>query len=234
MLNCDMQNCILNKDKFFSVQACLLMLIGEIKIGNTDKFEMIANIYDTPERIQIAKLSSDAIHNFLVDAKSKDAIDFGCGTGLVGMNLLNEFNSMLFLDTSQNMINQINQKITDFNIQNVDTLCFDIEKESLSDIHVQADYIFMSQVLLHIHDVELVLSRLFDVLNEGGHLLIVDFNKNEKIVSDIVHNGFNPEDLSDIMTKIGYSDIQFETFYTGSKIFMGHDSSMFILDSKRG
>ncbi|WP_245622881.1 class I SAM-dependent methyltransferase [Lysinibacillus contaminans] len=210
------------------------MLIGEIKIGNTDKFEMIANIYDTPERIQIAKLSSDAIHNFLVDAKSKDAIDFGCGTGLVGMNLLNEFNSMLFLDTSQNMINQINQKITDFNIQNVDTLCFDIEKESLSDIHVQADYIFMSQVLLHIHDVELVLSRLFDVLNEGGHLLIVDFNKNEKIVSDIVHNGFNPEDLSDIMTKIGYSDIQFETFYTGSKIFMGHDSSMFILDSKRG
>ncbi|KOS67037.1 methyltransferase type 12 [Lysinibacillus contaminans] len=203
-------------------------------MGNTDKFEMIANIYDTPERIQIAKLSSDAIHNFLVDAKSKDAIDFGCGTGLVGMNLLNEFNSMLFLDTSQNMINQINQKITDFNIQNVDTLCFDIEKESLSDIHVQADYIFMSQVLLHIHDVELVLSRLFDVLNEGGHLLIVDFNKNEKIVSDIVHNGFNPEDLSDIMTKIGYSDIQFETFYTGSKIFMGHDSSMFILDSKRG
>lgn len=51
MLNCDMQNCILNKDKFFSVHACLLMLIGEIKIGNTDKFEMIANIYDTPERI---------------------------------------------------------------------------------------------------------------------------------------------------------------------------------------
>ncbi|MGE7111510.1 class I SAM-dependent methyltransferase [Lysinibacillus sp. NPDC047702] len=202
-------------------------------MGNTDKFEMIANIYDTPERIQIAKISSDAIQNFLIDTKSKNAIDFGCGTGLVGMNLLNEFNSILFLDTSQNMINQINQKITDLKIQNVDSLCFDIEKESLSDLHVQADYIFMTQVLLHIHDVELVLSRLFDVLNEGGHLLIVDFNKNEKIVSDIVHNGFNPEELADIMTKIGYRDIQFKTFYTGSKIFMGHDSSMFILDSKR-
>ena len=69
--------------------------------------------------------------NYLVDAKSKNAIDFGCGTGLVGMNLLNEFNSMLFLDTSQKMINQIEQKITEFNIQNVDTLCFDFEKESL-------------------------------------------------------------------------------------------------------
>ena len=158
-------------------------------MGNTDKFEMIANKYDTSERIQIAKVSSDAIREYLVDAKSKNAIDFGCGTGLVGMNLLNEFNSVLFLDTSQNMINQINQKISEFNLQNVDTLCFDIEKESPLDLH--ADYIFMAQVLLHIHDVELVLSRLFDVLNVRGHLLIVDFNKNEKVVSDIVHNGFN-------------------------------------------
>lgn len=231
MLNCDIQNRILDKNMFCSVQTYLLRTIGEIIMGNTDKFEMIANTYDTSERIRIAEVSSDAIRNYLVDAKSKNAIDFGCGTGLVGMNLLNEFKSMLFLDTSQNMINQIKQKITEFNFHNVDTLCFDIEKESLSGFH--ADYIFMSQVLLHIHDVGLVLSRLFDVLNEGGHLLIVDFNKNEKIVSDLVHNGFKPEELTDIMTKIGYRDIQFKTFYTGSKIFMGHDASMFILDSKK-
>ena len=30
-------------------------------MGNTDKFEMIANKYDTSERVQIAKVSSDAI-----------------------------------------------------------------------------------------------------------------------------------------------------------------------------
>ncbi|MNW45795.1 ubiquinone/menaquinone biosynthesis methyltransferase [compost metagenome] len=138
---------------------------------------------------------------------------------------------MLFLDTSQNMINQIKQKITDLHIHNADTICFDFEKEGLSDLH--ADYIFMAQVLLHIHDVEFVLSRLLDVLNEGGHLLIVDFNKNEKVVSDLVHNGFNQEELADIMTKIGYRDIQSKTFYNGSKIFMGQDASMFILDSRK-
>jgi ubiquinone/menaquinone biosynthesis C-methylase UbiE len=200
-------------------------------MGNTDKFEMIANIYDTSERIQIAKVSSDAIREYLVDAKSKNAIDFGCGTGLVGMNLLSDFNSILFLDTSQNMINQIKQKISDFNIKNVDTLCFDFEKECLSDLHVH--YIFMAQVLLHINDVELVLSRLYDILNIGGHLLIVDFNKNEEIVSDIVHNGFDLKNLTDIMAKIGYRDIQSKTFYAGSKIFMNHDASLFILDSQK-
>ncbi|GAA4845620.1 class I SAM-dependent methyltransferase [Paenibacillus vulneris] len=200
-------------------------------MGNTDKFEMIANLYDTPERIQIAKVSSEAIRTYLVDTKSKNAIDFGCGTGLVGMNLLNEFKSMLFLDTSQNMLDQIKQKISRSDIQKADTLCFDFEKEGVSDF--QADYIFMAQVLLHISDVELVLSRLFDALNEGGHLLIVDFNKNENIVSDIVHNGFDQAELANIMTKIGYRDIQSRTFYTGSKIFMGQDASMFILDSQK-
>lgn len=148
-----------------------------------------------------------------------------------GMNLLNDFNSMLFLDPSPNMINQIKQKIADSNIQNADTLCFDFEKEGRTD--VQVDYIFMAQVLLHIKDVELVLSILYDVLNVGGHLLIVDFNKNEEIVSDLVHNGFDQEKLIDLMTKIGYREIQSQTFYTGSKLFMNHDASLFILDSQK-
>lgn len=200
-------------------------------MGNTDIFEMLAGEYDTSERIQIARVASDAIREYLVDANQKNAIDFGCGTGLVGMSLLNDFNSMLFLDTSQNMINQLKQKISDLNIQNVDTLCFDFEKETLSDLY--ADYIFMAQVLLHINDVELVLSRLYDVLNVGGHLLIVDFNKNEEIVSDKVHNGFDQEELRDLMAKIGYRDIQSKTFYTGSKIFMNQDASLFILDSQK-
>lgn len=200
-------------------------------MGNTDKFEMIANVYDTPERIKIAQISSDAIQEFLIESKSKKAIDFGCGTGLVGMNLLNNFSSILFLDTSQNMISQIKLKIADLNIPNADTLCFDFEKDNLSDLH--ADYIFMAQVLLHISDTGLILSRLYNVLNEGGHLLIVDFNKNEHIVSDMVHNGFDQIELAKLMTKIGYQKIQSKTIYTGSNIFMGQDASMFILDSSK-
>lgn len=111
------------------------------------------------------------------------------------------------------------------------TLCFDIEKDSLVDLKV--DYIFMAQVLLHIKDVELVLSRLYEILNENGHLLIVDFDKNEKIISDMVHNGFNQSELSEIISKIGYKNIQCKTFYLGDKIFMGQDASMFILDATK-
>lgn len=200
-------------------------------MGNTDKFEMIADRYDSPERIQIAKVSSDAIREHLVDTKCKHALDFGCGTGLVGMNLLNDFESVLFLDSSQNMVNRVSQKISDFNIQNASTLCFDFEKEGRSDL--RADYIFMAQVLHHINDIELVLSRLYEVLDAGGHLLIVDFNKNKEVSSDMVHDGFDQEKLIEIMAEIGYKDIQSEIFYTGRKIFMGQDASLFILDSQK-
>ena len=200
-------------------------------MGNTDKFEMIANRYDTPERIEIANVSSDAIREFLVDVKNKSAIDFGCGTGLVGMNLIDVFHSVLFLDSSQNMIHEVEHKISSSSIQNAATLCFDIEKDGHLDL--QADYIFMVQVLLHIKDVDLILSRLYEILKESGHLLIVDFNKNENIVSDMVHNGFVQMELTDAMAQIGYRNIQSQTFYTGSKIFMGHDASLFVLDAQK-
>lgn len=200
-------------------------------MANTDKFEMIAEMYDTPERIHIAKLSSDAIRKYLVDSHHKHAIDFGCGTGLVGMNLLHEFKSVLFLDTSPKMIHQVQQKIAALYVQNAETLCFDLEKEGLADL--RADYIFMAQVLLHIPDLPPVLTRLYDVLNEGGHLTLVDFDKNEKVVSDIVHNGFDQSELAEMMTGIGYRNIRSETFYSGDKIFMGQDASMFVLDAQK-
>lgn len=200
-------------------------------MGNTDKFDMIANIYDTPERVRIAKLSANAIREYLLDTKNKEAIDFGCGTGIVGLELLENFKSILFLDSSQNMIDQVKLKLSDSNVQNAATLCFDFERGNLLDLHT--DYIFMAQVLLHINDVAPVLSKLYGVLNEGGHLIIVDFDHNDSVVSDIVHNGFNQAELADMMSQAGFQDVQSRVFYTGSKIFMGQDASMFMLDSRK-
>lgn len=200
-------------------------------MGNTDIFDAMAINYDTSERMEIAKITSDAIREYVRDGKDKSAIDFGCGTGLVGMNLLKDFHIITFLDSAKNMTERIKQKIAEFNIQNAEALWFDLETGFLSDIH--ADYIFMAQVLLHIDDIEPVLSRLYKVLNPEGHLLIVDFDKNEAVISDKVHNGFDQKELRTLLTKLGFRDIKSKTFYTGKKIFMKQDASLFILDSKK-
>ncbi|WNC15824.1 class I SAM-dependent methyltransferase [Brevibacillus brevis] len=200
-------------------------------MGNTDIFEAMASGYDTSERIEIAKITANAIREFIENGKDKSAIDFGCGTGLVGLNLLHEFRDLVFLDTSPKMLEQIKQKIADANIRNADTVCFDFETGFRSDIH--ADYVFMVQVLLHIKDVELVLSRLYEVLNPGGHLLIVDFDKNEKVTTDKVHNGFDQGNLAELMATIGFREITSKTIYNGSKLFMNQDASLFIMDAKK-
>lgn len=199
-------------------------------MGNTDIFEMSADKYDTPERIEIAEIIADAISGVLINTEDKNAIDFGCGTGLVGMNLLKRFKSVLFLDSSHNMIQMTERKIKDKSIKNAETLCFDLEKGIMPKLHT--DYIFMSQVLLHIGDVELFLSRMHGLLNTEGHLIIVDFDKNEKVVSDKVHNGFDQRKLADLMTNIGYGNIESRTFYSRSKMFMNQDASLFILNSQ--
>lgn len=204
-------------------------------MGNTEKFEMIAAVYDTPERVHIAKISSDAIRDYLieheVDTKNMDGIDFGCGTGLVGIDLLDCFRSVLFLDSSESMIRQVEEKSGSLGLRNVDTRCFDLEKNGRPDFH--ADCIFMVQVLLHISNTESILSRLFDILHEGGHLLIVDFDHNEQIVSDLVHHGFDQNELADTMLKTGYKNIRSKTIHTGRKIFMGQDASMFIMGARK-
>lgn len=205
--------------------------LGGVAVANTDKFEMIAAMYDTPDRIRIASVSSEAIRECVADAKDRDAIDFGCGTGLVGLNLADAFRSVLFLDTSPNMIGQVERKITALGLENANTLCFDFEREGVSEL--RADYIFMAQVLLHIPDVETVLARLFGVLNEGGHLIVVDFDKNDKVASPIVHSGFVQDELAGKLAKIGYREIQSRTFYRGSNLFMGQDASMFVLNARK-
>ncbi len=200
-------------------------------MGNTEKFDEMANNYDKPDRIHLAKVSSDAILTYLVDTKDRDAIDFGCGTGLVGMSLANKFKSILFLDTAPNMLALVDQKLSDANIRNGRTVCFDFESSEQSDI--RADYVFMAQVLLHIKDYESVLKKLYDVMNDEGHLLIVDFNKNEKVVSDLVHNGFEQDALKEIVARIGYKDPHSKTIYDGTKLFMGQDASLFILHARK-
>ena len=121
LFHSQLYNFVTNKNYFESQYVFGILRIrqiGELNVENVNIFDMMADGYDTSKRIQIAKLTSDAIREYLVDANNKNVIDFGCGTGLVGMNLLNDFNSMLFLDTSQNMLDQIKQKIIDCNIQN--------------------------------------------------------------------------------------------------------------------
>lgn len=196
-----------------------------------DIFEQMACRYDTEDRVNTAKIIVQAVRSELVDTKGKTALDYGCGTGLVGFGLIDLFISMLLVDASPQMIGQVKRKIENRQIESASTLCCDFSVEVPRTL--QVDYVIMSQVLLHIRDSYLILTGLFEILKKDGHLIFVDFDKNESIISDKVHNGFEQKELIRLVKQIGFASADAHTFYRRQRIFMNKDASLFILNAKK-
>ncbi|QAT50802.1 methyltransferase domain-containing protein [Caproiciproducens sp. NJN-50] len=192
-------------------------------------WEAMASHYDTDTRVEVANRIAQAIRAELSGTEGKTAVDYGCGTGLVGLQLLGLFQSVLFVDPSARMIEQVDRKIAAGQIPRARTLCCDFLKEVPDGL--LADYVILSQVLLHIPDSRSILTSLYSVLKKDGHLIIADFDKNDAVVSEMVHNGFEQEELIQLLRETGFASATAHTFYHGKGIFMNQDASLFILNA---
>ncbi|MFD2630106.1 class I SAM-dependent methyltransferase [Oceanobacillus kapialis] len=188
-------------------------------------FEQIAKRYDTEERKELANVIVKEIKPVLRNNKSKTLLDYGSGTGLVSLELADLVDAVTLVDASEQMLEVAKVKISQREITNAEVLHSDFTKENPT---IKADIILVSLVLLHIPDTKKILQQLFSILNEGGKLLIVDFDKNENIHHPKVHNGFLHEELKKTLTEVGFSFTEIETFHQGSRIFMKQDASMFL------
>jgi len=209
-------------------------------MGNTEKFQMMAHQYDTADRIVNAKLSADMIREAFdaKESKGKNAMDFGCGTGLVGLSLLDVFDSMTFLDTSSNMLEIVAKKVeanmdgASSDQNRIKLLCVDLEADNA--IEGSWDVIFMVQVLLHVSDPMALLAKLYRHISPSGKLIIIDFDENEAVKSDLVHAGFNQTVLAKGLEQLGFKGITSKTFYEADNLFMKQRASQFIMVAEKG
>ena len=203
---------------------------GVKTIGHIYEFNQMAVKYDTPKNKHMAKRAADAIRNLLDESHKKSAIDFGCGTGLVGLDLLEDFKSMLFIDASIKMIEQVEKKLADKNTKKVSVLCLDIEKDA--QLPNKVDTIILSLVLHHIQDNHRLLTKFYETLNEDGQLLIIEMEKQEKDSSDHGH-GMDRSALATTLAGIGYQNIQSDIFYDAKKESDGQEASRFVLSARK-
>ncbi|MED3553101.1 class I SAM-dependent methyltransferase [Cytobacillus praedii] len=193
-------------------------------------FEQMAKRYDTVERMELAKVIVKEVKTELQNSKSKSLIDYGSGTGLVSLELTDLADSILLVDSSKQMLDVAKAKITLKGITNAKVLYSDFTQDTPE---LKADIVLMSLVLLHIPDTNKILHELFNILNNGGKLIIIDFDKNDKIQHPKVHNGFSHEELKRSLIEVGFKSIEIKSFYHGNKIFMNQDASMFISSSTK-
>ena len=188
-------------------------------------FEQMAKRYDTEERIELANVIVKEVRPELQNSKSKSLIDYGSGTGLVSLELSDLVDSILLVDSSQQMLEVAEAKISHKGITNSKVLYSDFTQETPE---LKADIVLISLVLLHIPDTKKILQELFNILNDGGKLIVIDFDKNDKINHPKVHNGFSHGELKKVLSEVGFTSIEIKTFYQGNCIFMKQDASMFI------
>lgn len=195
---------------------------------NKDRFDQIAQKYDDPERIHLAHIITQAITQQIKDTNYQTLLDYGGGTGLVTLNIAEYFEALTLMDASPQMVDIFEHKVSDLNQTSINTLLGDVLLDDTILNHKNYDVIVLSLVLLHSGNYQLLLQKLYNHLNSGGMMILVDFDKNENIYHPKVYNGFEQMDIIHVFNELGLRNPQINTFYSGEKIFMKQDASLFI------
>jgi ubiquinone/menaquinone biosynthesis C-methylase UbiE len=164
-----------------------------------------------------------AIAQALVDLiplnENMKALEFGAGTGILSFLLMDKLSEITLIDSSQEMINVTNEKIKSRAVSNMKAICWDIEHEDYND---KFDIIYNQMVLHHTNDIELIISKFFDMLVPGGYLVIADLYNEDGFFHDEGfngHKGFDPMVISDILFGRGFKNIWSREVYNIKKTF---------------
>lgn len=185
-------------------------------------FDIQSITWDDERRKSRAKLIAEEISKSIQIEKQYTALEFGCGTGLISFCLNDKFEMITLVDTSKGMIDVLNSKIESFEIDNMKAYQIDInENHTLPGDSY--DVIYTSMALHHIIDTEATIKNLYKLLKSDGYLCIIDldeedgsFHKEEKDFNG--HNGFNQNDLKNVLLKAGFKGVESTTFYEDEKV----------------
>lgn len=185
----------------------------------TEHFDKAAKDWDKKERrVQLAAKISAAIARLPLSTKM-DAMEYGCGTGLVGLSLAPFLGRLTAMDTSQGMLDTLQDKITREGISNVHPLRCDLLTEDYNKEH---DLIFCAMTLHHIQESNILLQRFANLLNPGGYLALADLALEDGSFHDLSatgvhHYGFDSEKLASALAAAGLVETKSEIIHLLSK-----------------
>jgi len=145
---------------------------------------------DLPRRVNLAKSVVNEIKNFV---KNKKVLEFGCGTGLVGINLSFFAKELIGIDTSKKMVEKFNEKAKKLNLN-----AKAIQKD-IFEINAKFDVVVSSMTIHHIKDLKKLNEKLKQITNE---IFIADLVKEDGSFhtrgnDDVYHFGFSKEELKE-------------------------------------
>jgi cyclopropane fatty-acyl-phospholipid synthase-like methyltransferase len=163
---------------------------------------------EEPRRVELAREVADAILTAAQPTAAMDALDFGCGTGLLTLFLQPHLRSIAGVDSSRGMFDVLANKIRALGLANVRAQLCDVER---GERPAGQYHLIVSSMALH-HVAELLpLFRLFaDLLLPGGILCLADLDKEDGTFHDdptgVHHFGFERPLVRGLLAKAGFTD----------------------------
>ncbi len=181
-------------------------------------FDTSASEWDQKlRRVELAKAIAENIALLPLTA-TMTAMEYGCGTGLVGLALAPRLLSLTAVDTSTGMLAVLEQKIKEAGLTNVISRLLDLSVDDCAD---HFDLIFSAMTLHHIDDTESILKKMAGLLNGNGYLAIADLDSEDGSFhspgAGEKHNGFDRTTLAETVRELGFSSITLRTVHTVTK-----------------
>lgn len=183
-------------------------------------FDARAAAWDkNPHRRKLAHDIASAMDAAGVFRQARTALDFGCGTGLLTLELAERLDRVTGLDTSPAMLAELAAKISRAGLPNVGTLQADLGRgDLLPDTY---DLVTSSMAMHHVADLDAVLPRFFAAAAPGGRLALADLDSEGGAFHDdnegVYHFGFDRIELADTLAGLGWTDIDAKTAATIDK-----------------
>lgn len=191
-----------------------------------------------PGRVKLAHDVAAAITREIPLSKEWEALDFGCGTGLLTLKLQLHLKSITGVDSSPGMLNMLESKVATQGLNNVHTRHVDFEKGA----HVNGGYdlIVSSMVVHHVPDTADLLKEWFDLLHSGGQIAFADLDSEDGSFhgdnTGVFHLGFDRNKLRQLLQDAGFQDIRDTTATSMSKEVAGQglrDFSIFLITARK-
>jgi ubiquinone/menaquinone biosynthesis C-methylase UbiE len=178
-------------------------------------FDKEAALWDEkPQRVKLATEVAEAMVQRVALTPTMEALDFGCGTGLLTLQLQPLVRSITGVDSSAGMLAVLEDKINRLQLANVRTLLCDLDQgERLTGRY---DLVVSSMTLHHIREVDTLLRQWHDVLAPGGTLAVADLDsEGGRFHGDdntgVFHFGFDRAALSLSAAQTGFNELSVET-----------------------
>lgn len=198
-------------------------------------FDAAAQTFDEDFRIRRAKAVVGQLAEQVRLDRSMSALDFGCGTGLVGFELLPMVGRLTLADPSTGMIDQARKKIDDADADRVEALVLEAGHPAPPGPY---DLIVSLMTLHHIPDAEGMIRVLVSSLAPGGILAISDLDSEDGSFHGAdaeVHRGFERSDVRSWFGRAGLDRIRESTPWILHKDVGGADREfpLFLITGRR-